>query len=177
MTRIMLDLETLGNNPGCVIVAIGAVKFGDGKILEEFYERVDPQSCVTAGLRLEVEAVMWWLGQGDDARKEITKPGMDLRAALQFFAAWIGQVQPNEIEVWGNGENFDNVILEAAYDTLKMPRPWKFSRDRCYRTAVKLFPAAPKIDAFRSGTHHNALEDARSQALHLMAILARLETN
>ena len=33
----MLDLETLGNKPGSVIVAIGAVKFGNDEILDRFY--------------------------------------------------------------------------------------------------------------------------------------------
>lgn len=166
-TQIMLDLETLGNNPGCVIVAVGAVKFDGGQILDTFYNRVDPQSCVDAGLRLEVEAVMWWLAQSDEARMEITKPGDALRQVLEWFTAWVGLAE-NVTAVWGNGENFDNVVLAAAYDALKMLRPWKFSRDRCYRTVAKLHPAVPMV---RDGTHHNALDDARSQALHLMAML------
>ena len=45
----MLDLETLGNKPGSVIVAIGAVKFGGGEIIDSFYERVDAESCVNLG--------------------------------------------------------------------------------------------------------------------------------
>jgi DNA polymerase III epsilon subunit-like protein len=35
----MLDLETLGQKPGSVIVAIGVVKFGNGKIIDSFYGR------------------------------------------------------------------------------------------------------------------------------------------
>jgi DNA polymerase III epsilon subunit-like protein len=40
-TQIMLDLETLGKSAGSVIVAIGAVKFWGGLILDSFHARVD----------------------------------------------------------------------------------------------------------------------------------------
>jgi exodeoxyribonuclease VIII len=44
---------------------------------------------------------------------------------------------------------------------------WEFWKDRCYRTIKNCYPDVP-FD--RRGTHHNALDDARSQALHLIAI-------
>lgn len=161
----MLDLETLGNKPGSVIVAIGAVKFSDGEITSSFYELVDPETCVSAGLRMDSATVMWWLKQADEARLEITKPGKDLREVLIAFASWIGS---DDAEMWGNGAAFDNVLLAAAYDSTGMERPWKFWNDRCYRTLKSLRPDVP-MD--RAGTHHNALDDAESQARHLMAIL------
>lgn len=164
-TRIMLDLETLGNKPGSVIVAIGAVKFSDGEITSSFYERVDPESCVATGLRMDSATVMWWLRQADEVRLEITRPGKELLEVLSAFALWIGS---DDAEVWGNGAAFDNVILAAAYDSTGLERPWKFWNDRCYRTLKSLRPDVP-MD--RAGTHHNALDDAESQARHLMAIL------
>jgi len=165
-TQVMLDLETLGNKPGAVIVAIGAVKFNGDEILSSFYERVDAESCVKAGLTLDTSTVMWWLKQSDEARAEIVKPGMPLTEALTMFTAWIGD--PN-LEVWGNGAAFDNVILAGAYDALGMERPWYFWNDRCYRTMKSLHPEIPME---RDGVHHNALDDAISQARHLMAIFS-----
>jgi len=49
-----------------------------------------------------------------------------------------------------------------------MERPWYFWNDRCYRTMKSLYPQIPME---RDGVHHNALDDAISQARHLMAIL------
>jgi DNA polymerase III epsilon subunit-like protein len=57
VNRVMLDLETLGHTPGSVIVSIGAVKFGGGKILDTFYHRIDAQSCVEHGLKMDVSTV------------------------------------------------------------------------------------------------------------------------
>ena len=163
----MLDLETLGNSPGSVIVALGAVKFGEGEITATFYERIDPESCVAAGLQMDCATVLWWLRQADQARLEITKPGKPLPEVLTSFAAWIGA---DDVELWGNGAAFDNVVLASAYDATGIPRPWKFWNDRCYRTLKSLHPEIP---VERSGTHHHALDDATSQALHFMEIFKR----
>lgn len=164
-TQVMIDLETLGNKPGSVIVAIGAVKFANGEITASFYERVDAESCIALGLRMDASTVMWWLKQECAARLEITKAGKEISEVLRDFAAWLGDP---DAEVWGNGAAFDNVLLADAYDRAHMPRPWKFFNDRCYRTMKALRPEVPMP---RAGTHHNALDDAKSQAMHLMAIL------
>jgi DNA polymerase III epsilon subunit-like protein len=169
-TQVMLDLETLGAKPGSVIVAIGAVKFGGGQIIDSFYERIDPASCVEAGLKMDPQTIMWWLTQPDAARLEITKPGAPLAAVLAMFTVWVGE---NDVEIWGNGASFDNVLLSDAYEVAGMPRPWKFYNERCYRTVKNL---RPDIQMAREGVHHHALDDARSQAEHLMRILETIPT-
>ena len=162
----MIDLETLGQKPGSVIVALGAVKFGGGEILSEFYERVDAESGVALGLKLDVPTVLWWLGQSDDARREITRPGAKLSEVLVRFSDWVGD---RDAVVWGNGASFDNTLLACAYDLARLPLPWKYFNDRCYRTVKNL---RRDVALVRDGVHHNALDDARSQALHLMKMLS-----
>lgn len=165
-TQVMLDLETLGKKPGSIILSIGAVKFGDGQITSEFYTRIDPESCERLGLFMDVSTVIWWLGQSDEARREIIQPGEAVVAVLSRFATWL--LDP-EAEVWANAPTFDCMLLAEAYDKAQMPRPWKHHRERCYRTARALLP---RLEMGRDGTHHNALDDARFQARYLMAIQA-----
>lgn len=165
-TRIMLDLETLGNRPGSALVAIGAVKFGNGEILDEFYTRIDAESCVQLGLEMDTSTVMWWLQQADGPRLEITKPGNHICEALGDFSAWVADP---DAEMWGNGAAFDNVLLATAYHAAVRKAPWKFGNDRCYRTIKNLHPEVPME---REGEQHHALDDARDQARHLMAILS-----
>lgn len=168
-TKVMLDLETLGTKPGSVILAIGATKFSVEKgIIDTFYVRVDAKSCVALGLKMDPETVMWWLRQEDAARLEITKPGEHICRALQKFSEWLHQGGDDDMEIWGNGAAFDNVLLADAYALAELTRPWKFWNDRCYRTVKSL---RPDIAMPRSGTHHNALDDAKTQALHLIQIL------
>lgn len=164
--NVMVDLETLGKKPGCVISTIGAVRFSATGIHHEFYTSIDAQSCVDVGLTMDVSTVLWWMKQSDDARKELTDPRrlpMPLVEALTAFTEWVGS---NPV-IWGNGATFDNTILAAAYDACGMHAPWEFWNDACYRTARRMFPG---IDRPRPGIAHHALYDARAQAEHLIEI-------
>lgn len=169
MSEVMVDLETLGNGSNAVIIAIGAVAFepSSGQITSEFYVNVDPQSCVDAGLKMDVSTVMWWMKQSDEARAAFTKPSVPLEVALQMFKEWY----PQGAGMWGNGATFDNVILSNAYTLAGINRPWHFMKDRCYRTLKAL---RPDIKQDRVGTHHNALDDAKYQALHASKLLRAL---
>jgi len=173
LTNIMLDLETMGRGPDAAIVAIGAVEFGlsesGAEVLgRSFYRVVDLDSSVHHGGVMDAETVLWWLGQGEAARRElIDRQAVNLPEALQEFACFIGQPGPQPY-LWGNGAGFDNVILRRAYERLDVPPPWVHWHDRCFRTvrAENAHVPAPE----RRGTHHNALDDAMHQARHLMAI-------
>lgn len=167
MKRVMLDLETLGAAPGSVIVTLAAVTFGGGVVEKEFYRRIDAEHAVSYGLKMDVPTVLWWMRQSEEARQELLLPGENLKDVLREFADWVAGAD----EVWGNGSDFDNVMLAEAYRMAGMALPWKWSRNRCYRTIKNLYPDKPL--EVRTGTHHHALEDARSQALHLMELLPR----
>lgn len=161
----MLDLETMGTTPNSVILSIGAVKFGDDEIKDSFYERIDAKSCLDYGLEIDVGTVMWWLQQSEEARKEICKPAQPLNAVLTWFAEW---AYSPDVRVWGNGATMDNIILSNAYFKVKIPRPWSYKGDMCYRTIKNLYP---DIKIEQLGVYHNALDDATSQAKHLMKMI------
>jgi inhibitor of KinA sporulation pathway (predicted exonuclease) len=163
--HIMIDLETMGTRPNSPIVALGAVAFDGEGVQSSFYEAIDLARAVRDGAVMDPETVIWWLGQSDEARQAITRRGVEPRAALNRFSAWMGQFDIDG--VWGNGASFDNVILSETYARLDMKAPWKFWTDRCYRTVKNMYPS---VELARSGTHHNALDDARSQAEHLLEI-------
>jgi len=167
MKHVMLDLETLGHGPNAVIVAIGAVLFDleDDKVLESWYTVIDPVSSVKHGLTMTPETVCWWLQQSDDARKIFSdKSKLDLVTALHLFAAWIKEHDPAGI--WGNGADFDNVIINSAYIAIKEQLPWKYYKNRCFRTLKSLF----KVEVERQGVHHNAVDDATYQVAVLKEI-------
>ena len=166
-THIMVDLETADTKPTAAIFSIGAVAFTAAGVTQKFHAVVDLQSCVDAGLTINGDTLYWWLQQSDQARRGITGGPHDcLSAALRDFGDFV-RVQGDDVCVWGNGAAFDNAILQNAYAACALPLPWKFWNDRCYRTAKVL---APHIASRRVGTHHNALDDAETQALHLIEI-------
>jgi exodeoxyribonuclease VIII len=170
MSEIMLDLETMGTASDAAIIAIGAVAFSDEGILSEFYATVDLQDSVNNGLKMDPATVMWWLQQSSSAREQFAKPGNPLVHTLEDFSEWVRSAGGIPV-VWGNGADFDNVILGNAYLAVNKPRPWSFWNNRCYRTLKSL---APNIPYVRPVIAHHALHDARAQALHLIEINRQL---
>ncbi|EGU4504909.1 3'-5' exoribonuclease, partial [Salmonella enterica] len=81
------------------------------------------------------------------------------------------------LKVWGNGANFDNVILRSAFERASLPCLWNFWNDHDVRTMVTLGRAIgfdPKRDMPFEGDMHNALADARHQAKYVSAIWQKL---
>ena len=172
MRDVMLDLETMGSGPNAAIVAIGAVAFDieTSTIGPTFYQLVDLASAVASGGQMDAATVMWWVQQEQAARQALaTDTAAPMRDVLALFAQWLQQTTGGQApRIWGNGAAFDNVILASAYRNADKPQPWKHWDDRCYRTVKALHP---NIKMARVGTHHVAVDDAASQALHLIAML------
>jgi exodeoxyribonuclease VIII len=169
----MVDLETVDNGPMSAIVAIGAVEFDETGIGEMFYTPVNGKSCVDMGMTIGYDTVMWWLKQSDDARKAISNGGVGIQTALVMFSNFVTNGNVKDVRVWGNGATFDNVILNSAYKLAGIERPWSYRGDRCYRTMKDMYPFIKAVDT--GGTAHNALDDAKYQALHMSKILAHLK--
>jgi exodeoxyribonuclease VIII len=169
MKDIMLDLETMGAGPHAAIIAIGAVEFDLNRVGERFYETVDLESSVNCGGVIDASTVMWWMKQSQEARAAFAGKNIPLPDALIRFASWLENRAPKkDLKIWGNGASFDNVILSSAYSKVGIDQPWVYYGDRCYRTMKGLHP---EIKLNRIGTYHNAVNDAESQALHLIDIL------
>lgn len=174
MKQVMLDLETMGTEPYSAIIAIGAVVFDidSREIKQEFYTAVQLESCMKVGLSVQAGTIEWWMKQSDSARAAVTGPARILTSALYEFS-W--QLDSDTI-LWGNGSDFDNVLLRCAYQKCGMEVPWSPFNNRCYRT-IKNLPQHRNNKIVRVGTHHNALDDAKSQALHLISLLNPEKTN
>lgn len=173
-TDLMVDLETLGTKPGSVIVSIGAVFFNREGLGATFYRAVNIEGQI--GMTMDAPTVQWWLCQSDEARRvfyDAERVSMNL--ALADFASWIleasGAYGVGGTRVWGNGSDFDNVLLAEAYRRQGIHQPWKFYNNRCYRTLKSM---AREIKPERAGIHHHALDDAVTQANHAINLLNHL---
>jgi exodeoxyribonuclease VIII len=172
----MVDLETLGTKPGSLILSIGATTFGRGASGSKFHAVIKRQTALDAGLTEDAATVAWWAKQSPEARKTLdlaTAGGtmtLALGDALCDFSTWLYNEchDHKERRVWGNGASFDNVLIHGAYRACGFYPAWDYTGDRCYRTLKAL---RPDIRMNRTGTHHNALDDAVSQAQHAFDIL------
>lgn len=162
--NIMLDIETLGTSPGAAIMSIGAVRFAEDVVTDKFMIAIKIPSLIKAGFSIDDDTFLFWLQQDAAAVKQFMGMRVDVDVALDMFAGFVGR----DAIMWGNGAGFDNVLLRQAYHMTGRQPPWQWSNDRCYRTIKK---RCPSIEVERVGTPHNALDDATTQALHLIKCL------
>lgn len=167
----MIDLETMGLAANAAIVSIGATIFDQHQIVDRFYSPVNLDSCLNAGLSTTESTVKWWSEQSNEARNAWkTSDAPTVQIALENFYKWL---KPSDINIkqicpWGNGVDFDMVILKSAYEAINLDAPWMFYNQFCFRSLKNMFPVESIV---RRGTHHNALDDAEHQTNHLHKIL------
>ncbi|EML7933164.1 3'-5' exoribonuclease [Providencia rettgeri] len=173
--HLMVDLETMSNKGNAAIVSIGAVAFepSTGEIGPTFYNVVDLTSCERVGLHINADTVLWWIKQSAEARSEIVGVSYELEESLADLNLFAERVLTDDVQVWGNGVDFDNVILRNAYNAVGLEPFWKHWNNRCVRTIVELGRNAgidPKKTLQFEGEPHNALDDAIHQAKYVSII-------
>lgn len=155
---VVLDLETMGTSNRSAIISIGAVGF-DHKynMTGYFYTPVGLQSSIDLGLEVDVDTQNWWRAQSDEAKAGLNLlNGMPIIVALQAFKAWINE---QDVEMWGNGPEFDNTILDAAYRLAGKKTPWNFWNNHSLRT-LRFTKTHHTIDNDLQYIKHHALHDA-----------------
>ncbi|BEB33216.1 exonuclease [Escherichia coli] len=178
--HLSVDLETMGKNPDAPIISIGAIFFDPqtGDMGPEFSKTIDLE---TAGGAIDRDTIKWWLKQSCEAQSAILTDEIPLDDALLQLREFIDENSGEFfVQVWGNGTNFDNVILRRSYERQGIPCPWRYHNDRDVRTIVELgktigFDARTAIPF--EGVPHNALDDARHQAKYVSAIWQKLIPN
>lgn len=187
-THYMIDLETLGTQPGCVVLSIGAVRFNPitGTIDETFYREINQRSCGDIGLTINTDTVKWWSMQDGAAHELLERTklgGSDISTTLWDLADFITD-NPNtqlcdslERErntfLWANSPSFDCDIIGYVFDDAGIPRPWAFYNEQDCRTLVELgrtLGIDPKKTMPFTGVPHNALDDAIHQAKYVSEI-------
>jgi hypothetical protein len=174
MDNVMLDLETLDTRITGVIISIGAVWFDGNQLGAEFYGVLDIEDQYKYGRTLNPSTFKWWVNQSEAARDVFRHAPTKTSKVLEDFVDFLGKGN-KWAKVWGNGSDFDNAMLGSLYETYGVQKPWSYSNNRCFRTLKSLAPKILKPN--RVGTHHNALDDAKTQAEWANGIMTWLKTH
>lgn len=182
-THVMLDLETMGNTSNAAIVSIGAVVFNPitGELGADFEVIVNLNSSAYYS-DIDASTVTWWLTQSQEARSIFLRetPKSTLKDALLELNQWFADLgDAKDIQVWGNGSGFDNVILMNAFKATRIKPSFSHWNDRDVRTIVEMGRSIlginPKETMTREGTHHSALDDAKFQARYVSDIWVKFD--
>ena len=176
MSDCMLDLETLSTDSHAAIIVIGAIKFDRTTNTpsldkcDSFYRKITLDSI--QDFTISKETTAWWYQQDEHIRKEALE-GEDripLQDALREFAAWYDGCTC----VWGNGDDFDCVILGNAFQHFNLETPWRFWQTRDMRTVMDV--AGLFSRDLPRGNEHHALHDCWRQIYGVKHCLRILTT-
>lgn len=178
----VVDIEALGQGADAVIcsIAVVVVDLGSLVVVDEFYCRVDHNQVNRS--RSEGTLAFWEQQRQESpaAWDELFNPAgqrLFITTALELLAAFLLKAfgRAEDVQLMGNGSEFDNVILAHAYEQWGMAQPWHFRGNQSLRTAVwmgrVLLGIDPKYQLPFEGVRHHALHDARHEAAYLIAIL------
>jgi hypothetical protein len=185
--HIMVDIETWGLSADSVICSIGAVCFNikDG-LKDEFYvENLSIKEQMALFNRtVHPDTIKWWIKQDKEAQKCFEKDNGYGEGLIQFHS-WINQrisnvefydpqdngyKMKNPYYMWSKS-SFDFNVLDHALRTYPIGIPWNYKRVMDLRTIYELINSDVKYE----GVKHNALDDAKNQALQAIDILRRFQ--
>lgn len=165
--HLFIDLEALGQKPGCAPIELGAVVFDPqtGIITDEFHRIIKPHPA----LKGERDTLDWHAERGSypftPARYLEAEP---LAHAIADFFAWL----PAECEsVWSWGSTYDFPVLDHALAVIGKKAPWHYAQQECARTVWRRAFG----DRKHSPRPHHALEDCRAGVRDLCEALAHLK--
>lgn len=173
-TDVMVDIETLSTDPHAIVLSAAGVLFNLDD--EDTWKTVgDEARCFHVQFPVKPQekldrhksdgTVNWWMRQSAEARDrvmaalDIEDDGTLLKARFKEFARFSSQAN----HIWGNGCNFDNVILRNLGDDVGINiNP--FYTDQDLRTLARLANTG-KLGQPSDMVAHDALDDAKYQVL------------
>jgi hypothetical protein len=182
----MVDIETLGTNEDSVILQIGAVAFDvhDENEAEPFEGWFLTDILVSDQIRtykrtVDNETLIWWMDSvSPDARTSVLQRDSynglvcSIYSALEDFNTFVS-MHKDETDnfIWSNSPSFDLAIIKHAMRQCDIKPAWNHWDERDVRTMHHLNKTLKlgfnkKID----GVAHNALDDAKGQAMYVMQI-------
>ena len=166
---LMIDFETLGQDPDTAVISIGACFFDEvtNQIGPTFYMAFEIDSQLKAGRTIKADTLRWWMGQSGAAKKVFNEKAQDPKAILELFSKWVlEQNTISKIKPWGNGSTFDISIIEDLFRMYDVKCPWLYYNVFDLRTFKRYIANGAKVVV--DGTAHNALDDAIAQAKYVM---------
>jgi exodeoxyribonuclease VIII len=182
-TDVAPDLETMGRDNNAIITSIGAASWNKDEeiITSSFHVVLDWKKAMEEhpGVFSTTEAtIQFWSEQSEDAKTELNGT-MPLEEGLKLFRDWwLENCDPNT-KIWGNGVEFDVIILEYAMSYFGIEIPWTFRDREHMRTIVNIgkyyLGINPKEDLPFEGELHVSVDDAIHQAKVILEIQKELK--
>ncbi|MBQ3569586.1 MAG: 3'-5' exoribonuclease [Methanocorpusculum sp.] len=178
MQHVVLDLETLSLQPDARVISIGAVGLDAAfQIVNHFYIPLRIEWFANPRYSIDTNTFNWWLKQSEEARAALDiEDGALYSDAAEHFSKWVkANGDPATIKVWGNGPEFDIVILRYLFGDNHTEWPFAYNSAQSIRT-IRMLNDTLNLGAVwtEPRVKHHALYDAEAEALFLQDVMKRL---
>lgn len=180
---MMLTTKTLGRDPGCAVMSLGAVMFDptgndhDAVYRKEnqFFTPISSFDFARHGLKSDPDTLRWWKKQPAWASisTECLTSNVNVEAACTNFQRFFEEHNP--VKVWSNSPTFHVPIMATLFEKIGLPLPFRYRDEMDYRTALELAygdrEMRPIVESEHGLFRHHALGDAITQSLNLVRAL------
>lgn len=177
---MMVDVETLGTEPGSVILSIGATMFdphGEREVHRDpknhLYVVINNFDAQNKGYYTHTKTLQWWGKQAiwPSLAQEIFSSKVYVEESCRKLAEFIKEKKPRR--VWANSPTFDLSMLRTQFRMSHVTFPVHYRQEKDFRTLMDeaypdrdTRPARP--DYLGEYLPHHALGDAICQAHQLI---------
>lgn len=172
--HLVLDIETLGTKPGCVVTEIGMCIIKDCKVINSAHYYISPlDSIFFLGLTADKATVDWWTQFEDEYKANLIskfKTAMSPELVVDGMLQFLNYYKINFF--WGNSPDFDYKILDEFINRVnekygfKYEAPWnKFWMLRDVRTLIR--NTGLMSTEIKNNQVHDSLSDAKWEAEQL----------
>lgn len=187
-TEIMLDIETLGNIAGQVVLEAGMVAYNLNydlamgsetvTIISSAHVLFNVDEQTKQGLSINPSTLSWWVADQERALQFAALLHQCSKEAnpcynLSEIRDWMGLVGVEDCELWTNG-NMDTTMLRVLFEKFLFNEPpWKYGQVRDLRTLIYTADKcccseSENMPQVGTAVVHRALNDAVDQAnIHL----------
>jgi len=175
---VMLDLETWGNRPYCVVVQVGISEFDreTGVIGQLLAAHIDAASEMQRNFRVDADTLYWWLSQ--DKNAQIAAMGGKL-SRMQSKVVWtqVNDFLEDAENIWCHA-SFDAAIVNEHLRMWGIKPKFKYWAFKDLRTLVEIAEIDTRPYKARSAgvrIEHNALDDCAIQVAYCVDAMKKLK--
>lgn len=152
---LMVDIETLGTKPGCVVLSAAGVWFDRDfpTTYVAFNDTYAIQDMLECGLEIDPPTAKWWFEQ--DGFRAMAKR-MEVTTSLADSRMKIREALERSARIWACGPDFDPPILSRA-----LQLDWPFWKNRDVRTMRDY------LGGYNKDATHDPLQDCDRQIIQV----------
>jgi hypothetical protein len=165
----MLDIETWGTGPRCVIVSLATAWFDELNIKSGSYIVLDAQKQIDLGRTVDADTLGFWFRLAKSAPLVVDRWN-GAKKNDDDLVKVIGDIQLAKC-VWANSPSFDLVAFKTLLQDLAGTAPNIYRKERDVRTVKKMVDARTisTIDVEYMAGEHDPMVDCFKQAKYVQA--------